>query len=203
MKNIKDLKDGNEYRLGFIQIDIVGHSKLSKKYPGLKIQQMRENLRKYFNALIKRNKGDTLNYAGDGGIFFFAIDDLEKDFDSLIQIAVDFLDLLKTFIKNKIDGNILDEDIKLRISCHSCHCIFKTRYSDISSSEINEFFKNERYYGQVNGIGITDELYRQIYNNRLRGKFIRTNKNLFAYNESLPSIGDIMTAGSELTESGS
>ncbi|MFO7850125.1 MAG: hypothetical protein R6V67_09220 [Spirochaetia bacterium] len=112
-RNWGTLRQGVEYTIAFLRIDIVGNSELVRRYPEKKISATYGAFRKIVQAAIARRDGRIWNTDGDGviGAFFRG-----HKHQHAVLAGMEILHEL--FLYNHT-RNILDVPLQVRVACHS------------------------------------------------------------------------------------
>jgi SAM-dependent methyltransferase len=163
------LAEGELRIFGFLQLDIVGSSNLQ----GSEINQQKTkgNLETFVTRILGYYGGRKLKWDGDGGAFIFLIHSPEVDYDYMVRAAIHVLVNMPFF--NAMVGtlNLLDQDVKVRVSCHEGEANYHEEPGKMHGNTLNYFLKHEREIGHENAVTLTEDVY-----NELASRYI---KNLF------------------------
>ncbi len=119
------LQEGMEYTLAFIAVDIVGNTKLVRKYSDKDIQKTYQDIREIVQDSVIRRNGRIWNWEGDGGLaaFFFG--------NKHMSAAVSAIEIIhELFIYNRTRC-ILSEPVFLRIGVHAGSCEYTDNLEDL------------------------------------------------------------------------
>lgn len=129
-KNWGTLIEGEEYLLAFLRIDIVGNSKLVRKYPDDVIQTTYSDLRAIVEEAISRRNGRIWSWEGDGGLvaFFFSNKNLHATF-----AGMDIVNRIFTynFFQCRLDG-----PLEVRVAVHSGTMPYVDSDEELGKSDI-------------------------------------------------------------------
>ena len=75
LKNWGSLRDGRNYDVSVISVDIVQNSVLVREYGTKTMEKLYFLLRRFLDRKLAEYDGRVWNWAGDGGILAFAFDD--------------------------------------------------------------------------------------------------------------------------------
>jgi class 3 adenylate cyclase len=160
------LQENNEYYFAYMSIDIVGNSQIQLKYDKNLIQEVYGRLQKLIRLLVEFYDGKIWNWAGDGGIAAFYIDNVEE---CAVYSALKIFYELSLFNLNP-QRNKFAEPIKLRIGIHAGNSIYKENKGNILSDAINFVAHLEKNYTNTNHISISKIVYDKL-NPRLQKIF--------------------------------
>jgi hypothetical protein len=163
------LQTGHRYEFVCLQIDIAGHSKLAD--PERILHAAKARFGKQVEGIVKTYGGDRLNWAGDGGAFFFQSTD-GREFDEAVRAAFRILECLPS-INDEIQQTAgLTQTLEARISLDVGQAIYDEDPGLITGDFLNAFLKNERLISHVGAVSITERVNRQI-SPPLRERFIK------------------------------
>ena len=145
------LMEGEEYIFTFLRLDIVGNTKLVKKYPNDVIQNTYRDLHSIVDKAIIRRHGRIWNWEGDGGLvaFHFSRRNLLAVL-SAMEIAN------RIFIYNKLSCR-LDQPLEVRIAVHTGPCEYTDNEEDLKKSEtVKKIIEIESMNTRPNTVTISD-----------------------------------------------
>ncbi len=124
------LREGEEYILAFLRLDIVGNSVLVRNYPQEVIQKTYGDLRNIVENCIDGRNGRIWNWEGDGGLvaFFFSTKSMLATL-SAMEI------LHELFIYNQIHC-MLDTPLAVRMAIHCGSCQFSYDPDEIAKQDV-------------------------------------------------------------------
>jgi hypothetical protein len=126
------LKPGHAHDMAFLSVDIVGHSKLSKKHKD-KIQELLSNFFTYVQDITKKNNGEIFSWSGDVGLVAFWGHKYKK---RAVVAGIEILNNLLSFNLHD-DLNPIGEPISIRIAGSCGPIVIRYPTSTIASSDIN------------------------------------------------------------------
>lgn len=156
-----DYSQGQPKRLVLLQVDIEGHSRLSREERPADVMKMKVELAEALAERLKAEGYGGVGWQGDGGMF--ALD---------ITASVDLVD--KTVpawravrhvadqISKRYRHILAGEQVPLRTSAHVCDAIVHPDPRYWHSEGLNAFAKAERDLGRRGRFVITGELYREL-----------------------------------------
>ena len=130
--NWGSLKDGKEYHMSVMSLDIVNNSGLVKSYGNRAMEKLYYKLRVYIQAKIEAYNGRIWNFAGDGGIIAFTFKDHET---RAVLCGLEILRSLPLF--NMTSVLPMTEKFTLRLGLHSGKLRFMSDTGSIVSDVIN------------------------------------------------------------------
>jgi class 3 adenylate cyclase len=150
------LKEGEIYELAFISIDIAGNSHLQEKYNKEDIERVYRSFMEYIRFNLDKFNGKIWNWAGDGGLCAFYLDNKARD---AVKSSISIL--LGMLIFNAHD-NDLGEPINIRIAVDRGNANYKTDKGNIYSETINWVCHLEKKSTDPNSISISQEVYEAL-----------------------------------------
>lgn len=146
------LEAGKEYRLAFMNIDVIGSSELIKTNVNLDIEATLRNFKNFIWGKIEKYNGRIWKWEGDGGLIAFLE---ESGVSGAIRSGLEILYSLPIFNLTK---NFLraENQISIRFAIHYGRAEFLENVSLIESEDIEITKKIEHHYGIPNCIVITD-----------------------------------------------
>lgn len=130
--NWGSLKDGKEYSVSVMSLDIVNNSGLVKTYGTRAMEKLYYKLRLYIQSKIESCDGRVWSFAGDGGIVAFTFKDHET---RALLCGLEILRSLPLF--NMTSVLPLSEKFTLRLGLHSGKLRFMSDTGSIVSDVIN------------------------------------------------------------------
>ena len=164
-------KPGDVQLMGFIQVDIEGHSRIFEFLPSKVAMELKENLAKGIEKELSKLGLRKVFWAGDGGLFAKPCRHV-NDYNDLIYAADYIFRVLNKINKDYSEylKGIEEERIRLRVSAHCCQVILHPSPEYWHSPDLNFFIKNERDIAFPDGFTISEDIYRHLDIN-LRRKF--------------------------------
>ncbi len=165
------LNDGDERNFCFLSIDVVDHSRFSSEFNLANINDTLIELHKWLNSIITNKKnGKELNWAGDGGIFYFL---QEKVTDKAIDNAVSSsMDILNNLVDFNASHNQLKIDIRLRLGIDFGRTIYRKEPGDWYSDALNTAVKIQKM-APPDSVLITQQVYKNLAE-QLKNPFAKT-----------------------------
>ncbi len=155
--NWGSLKEGKEYTLTILSIDIVNNSKLVKKYGYRVMEKIYFNLKNFLIRKLYEYDGRLWNFAGDGGLAAFTFKD---QITRSVLCALDIQASMPIFNLNpSID---IKEPIELRIGIDSGKLKFSIDTGHIVSDVINFAAHLEKYATLPGYVSISDTVAKQL-----------------------------------------
>jgi class 3 adenylate cyclase len=181
------LKEGESYNFSYLSIDIVGNSGIQLKYPNTDIQIVYNGFYQMLNQIVKKYKGKVWNWAGDGGIVAFYLDDKLSD---AVFCAIEIQLQMHLFNLNK-NLNRFDEPIRLRIAAHEGLTHYKENKGTILSDAINYVAHLEKGGTTPGSVSVSENIFRHL-SDRLKAAFTDKGKfediNYYNFNLNLSTI---------------
>lgn len=152
----EDLTGGQIYPLGFLQIDIAGHSKLQGTPAQLKA--VKEILRRHVETIVVQNEGRLFKWEGDGGSFMFLVGTGEG-YSNLALSAMKILRDLPN-INDEIElKEKFTQPLSVRISCGTGNVSYDNDHGNMHGEFLNKFFKYERAISLLNTATVTRDVF--------------------------------------------
>lgn len=160
------MKEGEVYHFSFLSIDIAGNSEIQLKYPRGEIETVYNNLYQLIQDTVSDYQGKIWNWAGDGGIAAFYMDDKVTD---SVKCAMEIQLRMVQFNLDR-SRNRFQEPIRLRIAAHDGLTVYKENKGTILSDAINYVAHLEKKGTGSDHLSISDSIYKNI-NPRLQRIF--------------------------------
>jgi len=163
-RNWGALLHGTEYYLAFLRLDIVGNSKLVRKYPEGVIKKTYSDLRKIVQTAIDKRNGRIWNWEGDGGMvaFYFANKNLLSTYSGMEIIN-------EIFIYNLMECK-LDSPLEVRLAVHSGLCEYTEDAEELMKSEpIKKVIEIEAKHTAPNSLTISNTIASSFESSFLSG----------------------------------
>ncbi len=155
--NWGSLKDGKEYTMTILSIDIVNNSKLVKKYSSRTMEKIYFNLKSFLTNKLYEYDGRLWNFAGDGGLAAFTFKD---QITRGVLCALDIQTSIPIFNLNPSFS--IDDPIELRIGIDSGKIRFTSETGHIVSEVINFASHLEKYATEPGHISISETVAKQL-----------------------------------------
>lgn len=176
------LEEGKEYKLSFLDIDIVGSSELIKTNVKIDIENTLKNFRFFINNITDEFDGRIWQWYGDGGLIAFLN---EFGVSNAIRVGLKILYLLPVF---NFTSNQLrwENNISIRMSIHFGYAEYKSEVNLIDSEDIHLTRTLEHQFGLPNAIILSETAYN-LCDNELKKFFdyynIYKNMKIFIFNK--------------------
>ena len=162
------MQEGVTYDFCFLSIDIAGNSEIQRKYEKDLIEKVCKSLLSLIRNNVQRHRGKIWNWAGDGGIAAFY---LENNCMDAINCALGiYLSLIPFNLSLK--RNQFDEAIHLRIAGHSGPADYKEEKGAIFSEAINYVAHLEKKGTPTDSIAVSKNVFDKL-DLRLQGIFTK------------------------------
>ena len=133
------LRDGEEYQLAFLAIDIAGNSRLVRTHTQAVIRKTYKDLRGLVSSVIDKRNGRFWNWEGDGGLVAFFLGDKHT---SAVLSGMEIIHEL--FIYNRT-ARALKEPLSVRIAVHSGSCRYSANKEHLNMLEtVTETYRLEK-----------------------------------------------------------
>ena len=156
-----EFKIGQEKKLLLVQVDIEGHSKLSKENNADEVMLLKIKLADELAKSLGAYGFKGMGWQGDGGMFALEVGSNNKQLDKT-ALSWRSIKHAAKFISNEHSKLLKGEIIPLRASAHVCYVRVHPDPRYWHSEGINEFAKAERILGICDAFVITGELYREL-----------------------------------------
>ena len=155
--NWGSLRDGRTYEITALSIDVVGNSKLVKKYGMKKMEGFYYQLWRFLKNKLADYDGRLWSWAGDGGICAFTSKD---HVNRAVLFAIELQCNLPIF--NMSPDKPITENIQLRIGIDSGKFKFYMDTGQIVSDTVNYAAHLEKKGTEAGQIGISDVVMKQL-----------------------------------------
>ncbi len=148
------LMNNEDYLFTFLRMDIVGNTKLVKKYPLEKVESVYSDIRSMLEATVYKFNGRIWSWEGDGGLaaFFFS--------DTNLSAALTGLQFIHDiFLYNSLE-NKLDEPVELRLAVHTGRCEYSDNPEALLDNEIiKKTVEIESKYTKPNSVTVSNVVH--------------------------------------------
>jgi len=180
MLNWGILKDGKTYNITVMSLDIVGNSKLVKKYGTKTMEKVYFRLRNFVEQKVLDYEGRIWNFAGDGGLIAFTSK------NHVVRSVLCSLDIRAALSVFNINPDIpIKDSITLRIALDTGKIKFSFDTGHIVSDIINYAAHLEKLGTNPGEISISENIKRE-----LPAKIVKvfSDKNMFENMNSYSTI---------------
>ncbi len=145
------LLEGEDYIFTFLRLDIVGNTKLVKKYPYNTIKSTYSDLHEIVKETVIKRHGRIWSWEGDGGLVAFHFSNRnQKAMLSAMEI------INRVFLYNCLECK-LKQHVELRVAVHTGACEYTESEEIIKDSEtIKNIIEIESKYTEPNTVTISD-----------------------------------------------
>jgi hypothetical protein len=145
------MREGGEYIVAFLGIDIVGNSQLVKQYSPQVIKKGYSDIQKIVEKAIDKRNGRIWNWEGDGGLaaFFFA--------NKYYLATLCGMDIIHELFIYNMAYNPLSKPVSLRLAIHGGPCIYASNDEDINKIDVvKKVMEMESKHTRPNTLTITN-----------------------------------------------
>ena len=178
-RNWSVLQEGQEYVITLLRMDIVGNSKLVRKYEKSHIEHAYNNIREIVKEIVESRNGRIWRWDGDGGILAFHFD------NRIVDAVLSAMEILhRTFMFNHF-SNRLPEHLQMRLAVDSGSLPYTSSEEDLMYSEtVKKTITLEAKYTDPDSITIGEDSRTSLHN-RITNKFrlikTETTRKLYSY----------------------
>lgn len=153
------LKPGDRRTFVCLQLDIVGHSKLSA--PDRDLHKAKELFHRETTRIVEAHGGRSFKWEGDGGAFLFLVTD-DSEFERSCQAAFAILDSLPQVNQEIRKETGLAQPLHVRISLDSGEARYDPNPGLITGDFLNAFLKYERAIARPDAVVVTERVFKQL-----------------------------------------
>jgi len=150
------LREGQEYIITFLHIDVVGNTNLVRVYSPDIVKKTYNDLQKIVKAVCEARNGRIWSWEGDGGLAAFYIGNKNN------HAALSALEILHELYIYNLIGCRLNEPLGVRIAVHSGPCEYSHSFSEINSETIKALEDMESRYTQPDTATFSSTVYRML-----------------------------------------
>lgn len=149
------LRNGEEYRLAFMSVDVVGSSDLVQTNLKVDIEHTLRNLRQWLRSNIEAENGRLWYWHGDGGLAAFLE---EEGVSAAMRSGLKIVANLPVF---NITENELryENDIRLRFGIHYGTACYSPDTAAIQSDDIRQAITIEQKHGEANTVMVSESAF--------------------------------------------
>ena len=155
--NWGSLRDGRNYEITVLSIDVVENSRMVKKYGMKKMEGFYYQLWRFLKEKLSIYDGRLWSWAGDGGICAFTFKDHVM---RAVLFAVELQCNMPIF--NIKPGKLVSEDVQIRIGIDTGKFKFYSDTGQIVSDTVNYAAHLEKKGTEPGKIGISDTVMKQL-----------------------------------------
>ncbi|HPM35334.1 MAG TPA: hypothetical protein PLE16_12150 [Spirochaetota bacterium] len=148
------LRNGSDYVISMLRLDIVGNTELVRKYSKTVIESTYSDLRQIVEMASDRRNGRIWSWEGDGGIIAFYFGNRNK-FATLCGIEI-----VNQLYMYNLKQCRLDSPLKVRIAIHNGACQYTNNPESLKKLEIvKKVTEAEANFTKPNTLTITDSVH--------------------------------------------
>ncbi|TVQ38702.1 MAG: hypothetical protein EA384_08195 [Spirochaetaceae bacterium] len=147
------IREGDVHSFAFLRFDVVGNSRLVRKYNEETVMQAYGDLRRLIQAILFRRNGRLWSWEGDGGLAAFYTDDVNA---AAVYTGMEILREL--YLYNRLRCP-LEEPIRLRLAVHSGPSEYRNNVDDIGSMAIKKVYHIESNLTLPDTLTVSDTVY--------------------------------------------
>ena len=178
-RNWSVLQEGQEYIVTLLRLDIVGNSRLVRKYEKSPIEHAYNNIREIVREIVESRNGRIWRWDGDGGIAAFHFD------NKIVDAVLSAMEILhRSFLFNHF-SNRLPEHLQMRLAVDSGPLSYTSSEEDLMYSEtVKKIITLEAKYTDPDSITIGEDSRTNLHR-RIIDKFrliqTETTRKLYSY----------------------
>lgn len=153
LKNWGSLRDGRDYDVAVVSVDIVGNSKLVRKYGAKKMEKLYFELWRFLERKLDDYDGRMWSWAGDGGLLAFTFPDYVE---RAVMCAIDIQSSLP--LLNVAPSTPIDQRIELRLAVDCGLITFLSDTGRIVSDVINYAAHLEKAAARPGHVAISERV---------------------------------------------
>jgi class 3 adenylate cyclase len=157
MSNWGALRNGREYEMTIISIDISDNSELVNSFGMKKMEKMYFRFWKFLRRLLTEYDGRIWNWAGDGGILAFALKDHTV---RAVRFALEVQTLGPVFCTDP--RNPITDDIWVRMGIDTGNIKYNDDTGRIVSDTINFAAHVEKQFTESGGISLSEKVFEEL-----------------------------------------
>jgi len=150
------LQEGQVYEFAFLRLDIVGNTKLVRKYPRPLIIETYSEIKAIVRRMVEKRNGRIWEWEGDGGFAAFHFEDKNR---KAILAGIEILNELLLF--NLFDCQ-LTEGLSVRMAIHTGPCHFSTEAKVMQNSTLKKLEILESQYSEPNTLTVSPGVYSDL-----------------------------------------
>ncbi len=159
LKNWGSLKDGRDYEVSVVSVDVVGNSALVREFGAKAMERLSYRLLGFLSRKLEEYDGRLWNWAGDGGIIAFALPD-HQNRAVLCALAIQ----MSMPLFNIDPETPIARPVELRAAAHTGKVRFYRDTGRIVSDVINYTAHLEKSATRPGCVSISDTLYNMTCN---------------------------------------
>lgn len=156
LKNWGSLRDGRDYDVAVVSVDIVGNSNLVRTYGAKKMEKLYFELWRFLERKLDDYDGRMWSWAGDGGLLAFTFRD---HVERAVMCAIDIQSSLPLF--NVAPSTPIDQRIELRLAVDCGLVTFLNDTGRIVSDVINYAAHLEKKATYPGHVAISERVCRE------------------------------------------
>lgn len=147
--------EGEDYPFTLLRLDIIGNSKLVRKYPADMVNKAYEELRKIVVTAVEKRNGRIWIWEGDGGVaaFYFS----RKNVMALLA----GMEIVHDLFLYNITECPFEQHLGVRMAIHSGSCVYTEDLEKLKKSEvIKKAAEIESKYTKPNSLSISNTVWQ-------------------------------------------
>ncbi len=150
------LRNGIDYEFSFLRLDIVGNTKLVRKYPERVISEAYADVKRIVATSVEKRQGRIWHWEGDGGYaaFYFGAKNAHS---TVTGMEV----LLELIVYNRFEC-ALEEPLAVRMAVHTGPCQFQSDDKRVQGSSLDRLHEIESDYTEANSLTISPGVYTDL-----------------------------------------
>ncbi len=172
------LREGENYVMAFLGVDVAGNSELVRRHGQGSMQRIYQTLRQIVTESVQRRNGRLWGWEGDGGLFAFTF---EEENQRAVHSAVEVLHEL--FLYNLISCP-LPEGLHVRLTIHNGPCEYRSDGTELKVDTVKRLWDIDSKYGQQDSLTISAAILPSLdhsLSSRFEGIRTSSGENLYAY----------------------
>jgi class 3 adenylate cyclase len=151
------LREGQNYELAFLSLDIVGNSTLVRKYSEAIVANAYGDLKSIVSRIVAKRNGRIWNWEGDGGLIAFYFDN-KNTYATLAGMEI----LLDLFMYNLMESPFPRDKLKLRIAAHTGPCQFSNNIRSVQSTTLQRLYQIESKLAGPDAFTLSPNVYTDL-----------------------------------------
>jgi hypothetical protein len=150
------LEPGKTYEFALLRADIVGNTRLVRRYPRAQIKAVYDRVKEMMTRTVERRDGRVWSWEGDGGVaaFYFV--------DKTIRATLCGIDILHELFLFNLLGNGLPEPVLVRLAVHAGPCRLLNTVRESSSDTLRRLELLESSYTQPGTMTVSPGVFTDV-----------------------------------------
>jgi hypothetical protein len=147
------LRPGVSYDLAFLKLDIVGNSRLVRRYSESTITKTYTWLKKTFQRCVEKRNGRIWSWEGDGGLAAFYLNDKN------VNAALAGVEILHELEVYNLFERVLKDPLEIRIAVNTGRLQYSESVDLKNSPPLRHVERMESHYTEPNGLTLSPVVY--------------------------------------------